>query len=224
MDNTLNAALKRHGLELPPDQVERLDRFCALVWEWNRKLNLTRHTDYERFVGRDVVDGLALAELLQTGERVLDVGTGAGMPGAILAIVRPDLEVWLSESVGKKARATADIVDRTGLSLPVHHGRAEDLLASRPFNTLVVRAVARLKKLLEWFQPRWQAFDRMLLVKGPAWVEERGEVRHFGLLANLALRKLKAYPLPGTDSESVILQICPNDRLLGELGCRLRRW
>ena len=87
------------------------------------------------------------------------------------------------------------------------HARAEDVLTEQRFNTLVVRAVARLKKLLEWFRPHWDAFDRLLVLKGPSWVEERGEARHYGLLHDLALRKLASYPLPGTESESVLLQI-----------------
>ena len=87
------------------------------------------------------------------------------------------------------------------------HARAQDFLAGQHFDTLTIRAVARLRKLLEWFRPHWNAFDRMLLVKGPAWVEERGEARHYGLFHDLALRKLASYPLPGTESESVVLQI-----------------
>ncbi len=77
------------------------------------------------------------------------------------------------------------------------------------YNTLVIRAVAPLKKLLRWFQPHWKSFDRLLVIKGPAWVEERGEARHLGLLKNLAMRKLKTFPLPGTESESILLMICP---------------
>lgn len=222
MDDTLPAALARHRVELAPEQIARLDQFCRLLWEWNAKLNLTRHADYEKFVARDLVDSLAFAEFLGKGEKVLDVGSGGGVPGTVLAILRPDLRVWLSESIGKKARAAADIVARLGLSAPVHHGRAEELLAAQPFNTLTVRAVARLGKLLEWFGTRWDRFDRLLVLKGPAWVEERGEARHLGLLGKLALRKLKTYPLPRTQSESVLLQICPRDRLEGEKGCRMR--
>ena len=99
------------------------------------------------------------------------------------------------------------------MKIPVFHARAEELLKREKFDTLVVRAVAPLKKLLEWFQPHWKSFDRLLILKGPAWVEERGEARHFGLLKNLALRKLKTYPLPGTESESILLMICPPERL-----------
>ena len=73
--------------------------------------------------------------------------------------------------------------------------------------------MATLRKLLTWFQPHWDAFDRLLVLKGPGWVEERGEARHYGLLHDLALRKLTTYPLPGTKSESVLLQICRKDHV-----------
>jgi len=220
-DENLAAALSRHGIELPGPQAQRLQRYCRLLWEWNEKLNLTRHTDFDRFVARDLIDALALAEHLEPGERVLDVGSGGGLPGVILAVVREDLEVALSESVAKKAKALSDIVGRLRLHVPVLHGRAEDLLGPRRFNTLVIRAVARLPKLLRWFRPRLQFFDRMLLVKGPSWVEERGEARHHGLLKNLALRRLASYPIPGSDAESVVLQICPQTKLLPGDRCQL---
>lgn len=144
-------------------------------------------------------------------ENVLDVGTGGGVPGVVLAVARPDLRVSLSESIGKKARVVADIVAQLGLQTPVFHARAEDVLSEQRFDTLLVRAVARLKKLLEWFRPHWKAFDRLLVLKGPSWIDERGEARHYGLLHDLALRKLLSYPLPGTESESVLLQICPRE-------------
>jgi 16S rRNA (guanine527-N7)-methyltransferase len=206
-DDTLAAALARHHIELPEPQTTLLDQYRALAWEWNEKINLTRHTDCEKFVGRDVVDSLAFAEFLSQGEKVLDVGSGGGVPGVILAVVRPDLEMTLSDSVGKKAKVLDDIVARLGLKTPVFHGPAQEALAKNRFDTLTVRAVAPLKKLLEWFKPHWEAFDRLLVLKGPAWVEERGEARHFGLMKTLALRKLKCYPMPGTESESVLLSI-----------------
>jgi len=206
-DDNLAAALKRHQIDLPPAQIGRLDEYCRLLWDWNSKLNLTRHTDVEKFVARDLVDSLAFAQFLAEGETVLDVGTGGGVPGVVLAIVRDDLKIALCESIGKKARAVGDIVEKLGLASPVVHGRAEDLLADHRYQTLVIRAVARLKKLLEWFRPHWSAFDRMLVLKGPGWLDERGEARHFGLLGGLSLRKLHSYPLPGTESESVLLQI-----------------
>jgi 16S rRNA (guanine527-N7)-methyltransferase len=213
LTDTLTAALARHAIELPGDRIARLEQYCNLLWEWNSRLNLTRHTDFEKFVARDLVDSRAFSQFLASGENVLDVGTGGGVPGVVLALLRDDLKISLCESTGKKARAVADIVERLGVRAPVHIKRAEEVLIHNRFDTLVVRAVARLRKLLEWFQPHWGSFGRILVLKGPGWVDERGEARHVGLMHDLAMRKLTSYPLPGTESESVLLQICPKSQL-----------
>jgi len=209
--DTLSSALARHQIELEAEQIEQLDRYAQVLWQWNERLNLTRHTDYEKFVTRDVVDSMWLERFIDAGERVLDVGTGGGVPGVILSIVRPDLEVELCDSVAKKALAVQQIVTESGLRLPVHHRRAEDLVFIGGYNTLVVRAVAPLTKLLTWFSELWSHFDRLLLVKGPAWVEERAEARERGQMRLLRLSKLAEYPLPGTESASVILEVRPKE-------------
>jgi 16S rRNA (guanine527-N7)-methyltransferase len=205
--DSLAEALDRHAIELSPAQVDSLDRYCKLLWDWNQKLNLTRHTTYEKFAARDMVDSLVVTRQLEAGERVLDVGTGGGVPGIVLAIVRPDLTITLSESVAKKARVVAEIVSALGLPTPVQHCRAEDLLGHQPFDTLVARAVAPLAKLMTWFAPHWGSFDRLLVIKGPGWIDERREAKQRNLFKGLRLRKLDTWPLPGTHSESVLLEI-----------------
>ena len=113
--DSLEAALARHQIELPPDRVALLDRYARLLWDWNEKLNLTRHTDYEKFVSRDVVDTRHLAQLLHHAESVLDVGSGGGVPGLLLAILRPDFQVHLTEATGKKARVLENMIQELGL-------------------------------------------------------------------------------------------------------------
>ena len=223
MDNfpsdTLPDALRRHGILLSATKVRRLDEYCRLLWDWNARLNLTRHTDYEKFVSRDLVDVLALAEFLRDGERILDVGTGGGVPGIPLAILRPDLRVELCDSTGKKTMAVSEILREMKLPLPVWHAKVEAFLPKREkgerFTTLVVRAVSRLVNLLRMVAPHWTQFDRLLLIKGPRWPEERGEARHHNLMNKLALRCLKTYPTKAMDDktvESAILQICRKER------------
>ena len=209
----LTEVLAKYEISLPGGQVEMLDRYCRALWEWNAKLNLTRHDSYEKFVTRDLVDSIRLASHLQKGEHVLDVGTGGGVPGVVLAILRPDLRVELCDATEKKAKAVGAILDEIGLDLNVWHAKAEDLLKAHRFHTLVIRAVSRLERLLSMFAPVWFAFDRILMIKGPAWVEERGEARHFGRLTNLALRKADEYTNPGVEHQSVILQVCQKKRL-----------
>jgi 16S rRNA (guanine527-N7)-methyltransferase len=157
-----------------------------------------------------VIDSLELAKLLAPNERVLDVGTGGGVPGAVIAILRADVKVTLCDSVAKKAKAIEAIVREAAVHAEAIHARAEELIATERFDTLLIRAVAPLAKLLKWFKPHWGNVGRLLIIKGPRWVEERGEARHLGLFHGLQLRKKAAYPLPSTDSESVILEITAN--------------
>lgn len=206
-EHSLAAMLAVEGIALEPAQVKLLDHYRRLLWQWNEKMNLTRHTTIDKFVTRDVVDSLQLAQLLERRERVLDVGTGGGVPGIILAIARPDLKVSVCESTGKKARAVEEIVAELGLPVVVYACRAEDVLEMATFDTLVARALAPLMKVLTWLKPYWDAFDRLLLVKGPSWVEERGTARHHNLLRGLELRKAATYQTPQTGAESVILKI-----------------
>jgi 16S rRNA (guanine527-N7)-methyltransferase len=212
LDRAIAAECDRLGIDIPVEAIQRLAAYAASLWSWNEKLNLTRHTDVGKFVSRDVADAAAIAPHLLPGERVLDVGTGGGVPGVILAILRPDLPVELADSVGKKARAVAAIVRECGVSLPVHTGAAQALVAARgrsaaPFDALVVRAVAPLVKLLGWFEPICDTFGRMLVIKGPRWEEEKGLARHKGFVKKVSVRRLAAWPIRGSDNESVLLEI-----------------
>jgi 16S rRNA (guanine527-N7)-methyltransferase len=202
----------RLGLVLPAGSADRLAAYATSLWAWNERLNLTRHTDVERFVSRDIGDAAAIAEHVAHGERVLDVGTGGGVPGAILAILRPDLRVELCDSVAKKARAVGEIVREAGLTIPVHAAPAQEIVANRPaggdrFDTLVVRAVAPLAKLLGWFEPLTSAYGRLLVIKGPRWEAELAEAREKRLGRKVAIRRVASWPLRGTDNQSVLLEI-----------------
>jgi len=208
----IGAACVRLGIEVPVESMPRLAAYAASLWSWNERLNLTRHTDADTFVARDVGDAAAIAPHLAAGERVLDVGTGGGVPGVILAILRPDLRMELCDSVGKKARAVAEIVKAAGLAVPVHDGAAQQLVAARAsgadrFDTLVVRAVAPLGKLLGWFEPVAAAYGRMLVVKGPRWEEEKASARLEGRGKKVTIRRIASWRTAGRDHDSVLLEI-----------------
>lgn len=207
--DSLVAALQRHSIVLPADQIARLDRYCQLLWDWNSKFNLTRHETYEKFVGRDLVDCVQLAAHLRQGEDILDVGTGGGVPGLVLKIIRPDLNMTLTDSVGKKARAVASMADELGLELAVYPFRAEEALEDARFDALVVRAVGPLWKLLTIFKPHGNAFRRLLVIKGPKWKEELDEASRRGLIHGLQWKIAANYPLLGADGDSYILKIWP---------------
>ena len=197
---------------ITPSMQQQLEHYCQLLWSRNRQLNLTRHTDYEKFVSRDLLDSLQLSALIPPGLEVLDVGSGGGVPGIVLSILRPDLDISLAESVTKKALALNQIVEQLKLPVPVHDSRAESLLEDLRFDLLVSRAVGPLWKICYWFQSSWNEFRCLLAIKGPRWVEERSEARQRGLLVNVQLRKAASYPMPGTEAESVILKIWSDGR------------
>ena len=97
----------------------------------------------------------------------------------------------------------------------VYAARGEDLFEDFRFSSVVSRAVGSIKKFCGWVEPHWINVDRLLLIKGPKWVEERGEARHLGALANLEILRVAEYPLgDDADSVGVILQIWPSGREL----------
>jgi 16S rRNA (guanine527-N7)-methyltransferase len=204
---SLAVAIAKAGLELPTEVVAQLDEYCRLLWDWNEKINLTRHTTFDLFVRRDLLDSWQLSKVIEPGEDILDIGSGGGVPGLLLAILRPDVQVSVCDSVGKKAKVLDDIVERMKLSVPVHAMRVQAVLEDYRYSSLVARAVGPLEKLCEWLKEDWHNFDRLLALKGPKWIEERGAARHRGLLKGIELRRLVSYPMPGTESESVILQL-----------------
>ncbi len=208
--DSLEAALAHYDLFLDEDQIEQLDTYRHLLWEWNSKINLTRHTTIDKFVARDLVDTLELAKHLEPESKVLDIGSGGGVPGIPLAILRPDLDLSLCESVVKKANVLQTMVEDLGLNAQVFANRAEDVLQEISYDILIARAVAPLWKFMFWLKPHKKAFNKLLLIKGPAWVNERGEARHRGVSKGFDLRRENDYPTPGTDMVSTVLSITPS--------------
>jgi len=127
-----------------------------------------------------------------------------------LQILRPDLRVALAESIGKKAQALGTIADTIGLDMEIYHCRAEDLLQDFRYDYTTARAVGPLVKFCTWFEDVWPSIGRLLAVKGPRWIDEKNAAAEKGMLKNLDLRVVAQYPTPGTDWESVILQIKPS--------------
>jgi 16S rRNA (guanine527-N7)-methyltransferase len=121
---SLAEAIAWAGLDIPADRIDMLDAYRQVLWDWNEKINLTRHTTLEKFAGRDLLDTVKLAAHLEPGDRVLDIGSGGGVPGLPLAILRPDLMMSVCDSVGKKARVLEEMVAALGLPVKVYPARA----------------------------------------------------------------------------------------------------
>ena len=153
LTSTIAAECNHLRLAVDPDAMPRLAAYAERLWAWNEKLNLTRHTDAATFVARDVADAAAIVPHLAAGERVLDVGTGGGVPGIVLAILRPDLHVELCDSVGKKARAVQAISAEAGLPLPISYGRSRSSWSSDTLTSLSSLPLAARR--MQQMRARW---------------------------------------------------------------------
>lgn len=204
---SLKKTIEMFELDIDPAVYPQLKHYCQALWEINNDLNLTRHTSYELFVTRDLVDTLELSKHIPQGKEVLDVGSGGGVPGMLLALLRPDLSISLTDSVGKKAAALGDIADAAKANVEIYHCRAEELLEDFRFDYTTARAVGPLKKMGTWFADCWPAIGRLLAVKGPKWIEEKAEADELGVLNKVDIRVLSEYDVPGVEWKSVILQL-----------------
>lgn len=212
---TLCQAVAAHELSFTEDQLSKLAAYCEQLWDWNSRLNLTRHTNYDAFVTRDLFDCRYLAELLQDNERVLDVGSGGGVPGVVLAILRPDVTITLAESTQKKAAALKSIVKELSLPVTVISDRGEEVLRRQMFDSITARAVAPLKKLVPLFHPQRKKFCRLLLVKGPKWRDELSSAEAAGLMDRVHAETVACYATPGRDGRSVVLEVTYQEGSVG---------
>ncbi len=169
--------------ELSDEAVEQLGKLKALYTEWNAAINVISRKDMDAFDERHVLHSLALVKAMKfaPGSDVLDVGTGGGFPGIPLAIVYPEVNFVLCDSIGKKMKVVRAVVQALGLTnVTVHHGRAEDIKGQ--FDFVVSRAVTRMNRFIPWVQGKikkqsinpWP--NGILALKGGDLSEELGEV------------------------------------------------
>lgn len=156
----LAIALDLIGVSYKKETLEKHQRYMNLVLDWNKRVNLTSIIDKEDFEIKHFVDSIAICGFPQIQEikRVIDVGTGAGFPGIPLAIIYPEKEFLLMDSLNKRIKIIDEISREIGLSnVTFWHGRAEDLAHMKKyreqFDLCVSRAVANLAVLSEFCLP-----------------------------------------------------------------------
>jgi 16S rRNA (guanine527-N7)-methyltransferase len=200
----LRAEAHTLGVTLDDLAIERFARYRDLLLSANVQFNLTRVTDPAEVETRLFADSLALLPLLPEGAtRLLDIGSGGGVPGLALAIARPHLGVDLLDATGKKARFLAETAHDLGLAhVRAIQGRAEELARDpahrEAYDVVTARAVARLVTLAELALPFVRRGGVALLPKGSAATEELAEARYaIGMLGGHA-RRLAPTPFEGT--------------------------
>ena len=137
----------RCGVQVDAGLAERLARYLDLLLRWNARTNLSAVREPEAIVTRHFGESLQCARALPAGiATLLDYGAGAGFPGAVIALARPEIAVTLAESQGKKAAFLRGLCRDLGLKAEVHAGRVETLGADRRFAAVTLRAVDRMEE------------------------------------------------------------------------------
>jgi len=141
----IDAAIAAAGLAaLPSGASERLLAYLELLLRWNSRLNLTAVREPSEIIRRHLVECIQCAQALPPSRTLLDFGTGAGLPGIPVAIVRPEIRVTLGESQGKKAAFLREAVRILSLSTEVYDGRIENMPSDRIFDVVTLRAVDKM--------------------------------------------------------------------------------
>lgn len=171
--------------DLTEKQIDQFSRLKPLYEEWNAQINVISRKDTENFYERHVVHSLGICKMLDfaPGTKLLDVGTGGGFPGIPLAIMYPDCEFTLVDSIGKKIKVVNAVAEELGLqNVKAYHERAEKV--KDKFDFIVSRAVTRMNNFIPWVRNKVLKQDKnvypngILYLKGGDLTEELSEIRY----------------------------------------------
>lgn len=194
--------------EVSPQAVDKLLRFCDLLLEKNKVMNLTAVTEPGEVVTRHFLDCASLAPYIKEGQSVLDVGTGAGFPGLPLAILCPDTQFTLLDAQRKRIdflREVADALDLTNVT-PVH-ARAEEfaLVHRASFDLAVSRAVAELRMLCELALPMVKVGGAFYAMKAADCMDEVASASQAFAILGAPAAELLRYTVPHDGVERVLV-------------------
>ena len=206
--NRLEAKCAALGIALTGQMLDMLDKYAEILVEYNQKVNLTAITDPEGIEDKHFADSLLLANLPETAGKLVDVGTGAGFPGVVAKIYKPELELTLMEPTGKRVDFLKYVCGELGLSgVEFAKERAEEAARKvwrEGFDVATARGVAALPILSEYCLPLVKVGGVFLAMKGPGAAEELAE-------SSAALKKLGGkgagvaeFHLPGGDTRNII--------------------
>lgn len=170
---------------LSEDQQKQFVALTDVYSYWNAQINVVSRKDMGDFLERHVLHSLAIAKVMpfQSGTKVLDVGTGGGFPGIPLAILFPEVDFYLVDSIGKKIKVVREVVNALGLkNVRSAHERAENI--NEQFDFVVSRAVTRMPVFLKWIEGKFLLQcnnnfpNGVLYLKGGDLTEEMSQVNY----------------------------------------------
>lgn len=195
----LNEGLNALDLLVTQAQQKKLIAFIALIEKWNKAYNLTAIRNPEQMVRLHLLDSLAIANYIQ-GPKVLDIGTGAGLPGIPLALIYPHYSFVLLDSNSKKTRFVQQAVIELGLkNVTVWHGRIEHYQPTIYFNSIVSRAFSSVQSFVSVASERLSSGGVLLAMKGRHPDKELQQIDNdFSVISIM---------VPGVDAERCLVQL-----------------
>lgn len=188
--------------------LERLDRYAELLIEWNGRMNLTAIVEPEEIAVKHFLDCLMLLKYVDipNGAEVIDIGTGAGFPGVVLKIARPDIKLTLLDSLQKRIGFLDDLCSELGLEVTTIHSRAEDGARDlrEKYDLAVARAVANMRVLCEYCLPYVKVGGRFAALKGASAAEETSSAENAIRLLGGELESLDLYNLLDSGERGLI--------------------
>lgn len=180
LEELLVKAGKECETKITANMINQFESYYNLLIEWNEKINLTAITQKDEVYVKHFIDCVYLAQYLKQNASVCDIGTGAGFPGIVLKIIRPDIKLYLVDSLNKRINFLQIVCDNLGLTdVKCIHARAEDVLFKNQylntFDYVVARAVARLNTLTEYCLPYVKVGGQFLAMKSVKADEELKE-------------------------------------------------
>jgi 16S rRNA (guanine527-N7)-methyltransferase len=191
----LNEALSAMALDIRSEDQSRLLDYLALLGKWNKTYNLTAIHEPERMLTHHLLDSLAVLPYI-TADHLLDVGSGAGLPGIPLAIVRPELRVTLIDASHKKCSFMQQAaIDLRLNNITVVHGRVEDLNPAIRFHQIISRAFSELSEFVR--------VSAALLAPGGEWLAMKGLYpnEEIAQLKGARLKRDVKLHVPGLEAE-----------------------
>lgn len=191
------------GLQLDAVQLDKLATFVALLNKWNKAFNLTAVRDPAQMVSLHILDSLSILPLVTTAKTMLDVGTGAGLPGIPLAIAHPGCQFTLLDSNVKKTRFVQQAVLELGLqNVEVVHSRIEEFNSAEGFDTVTARAFAPLARMLPQIEPYVAEQGSLLAMKS-----QRAEQELEQAPPGWCLQETYTLTVPGVDGARCALRL-----------------
>lgn len=212
MKETLIKATEQFNIKLTENQLSQFEIYYRLLAEWNEKINLTAITDPEGVAVKHFADSLSILQYVTIPQnaKVIDIGTGAGFPGIVLKIVRPDIELTLLDSLKKRFLFLDDVLSKLNLTAEFIQGRAEeygqDIDYRESYDLAVSRAVAQLNTLSEYCLPFVRLSGRFVAFKGSN-AEEIENAKHAIQALGGKFIKAHSFDLPFEGGSRTLVEI-----------------